>query len=322
MNFYYIQFTTDFHLLTALAYVDDISSSNITLVGPKTKMVSMLSSKLVVEHYHVDPRSPKISYQEVLRNFINAKSSKEHIIISPFAFPLFSYLYLLKKGVKVRKIVRTDEGVGTYASIRHYYNAYRLEVADSSILQCFLRSVLKKLTMNLTVLFGLCETRYIFDKSLTINRQQIDNINRNIQIIGKLDELEGEVVYVSQPNVEKNFASLEDYGAFIREVGRSFGSDNVVVKKHPSDNFDYILNGFRVLEGLPLEIYNVKDSNIFGFSSTALLTAKIIGGCTQVYYLKLSGGVLTYDCLSDFNNQLFKLYLTPLDYLSKDIKDR
>jgi len=294
-----------------MAVIDDLSSSKITLIGPKTEMVSLLCSKFSVEHYAVDTRAPRINYQAVLGSYIKAKSSSDHIIISPFVFPVFTFVYLLKKGIIAKKIIRTDEGVGTYASISHYYNAYKLEAPDASLLHCFLNAALKKLAMQLTVLSGLCETQYIFNKHLIINQEHKNKIIRNIEAIGKLDDLEGEVIYVSQPNVEKNFSTFGEYALFIQKIGRSFCSDRVVVKKHPSDNFDYISYGFRVEEGLPLEVYNVESSIIFGFSSTALLTAKVIGGCPQVYYLKISDGILTYDSLSDFNQRLFEHYLTP-----------
>lgn len=313
MKKYYIQFSTDFHLLAALSSIEDVSKSAIVLIGPETKMAKLLAGKISAELIIANPRSPKFNLVHSLRLYFRARVCAETVVISPFVFPLYTYLFLIQQACIPTCIIRTDEGVGSYASVGHYYASLRVENPGRSIGYCGVKAFVKKFSMGLTRILGVCQERYIFRSDLTVDQGVLDRLTENISLLGRLEGLEGRAVYISQPGVWRGFDSLNDYSLFIKGIAKKVGAENVLIKKHPADEFDYSLYGFDVVEGFPLELYHVDNSVVIGFSSTALLMAKIIGGCDQVYFVKKEGDGPFYNGLSPMNKRLFDFYLTPLD---------
>lgn len=313
MKKYYIQFSTDFHLLAALASIEDLSRSDIVLVGPRTKMSSLLAEKISAEFVDADPRSPKVSLWRLLRLMFGAKVCRDGVIISPFVFPFYVFLRLLEEGVMVKSIVRTDEGVGSYASVGHYYASLKLENPGRTKIHCAVKAFVKKASVWMTRSLRICREKYMFKRDLSVDRGGVERLMGNIDLLGRLDGLNGKTLYVSQPGVSETFGTPEDYAGFLKGLGGRIGLGEIVVKRHPADKFDYASHGFDVVEGFPLELYHVEDSVVIGFSSTALLMAKIMGGCKRVYFLKMQGAGPFYDGLSPMNKRLFDFYLEPLD---------
>jgi|GEM_PF-6160740 len=314
MNKYYIQFATDFHLLAALAAIDDVMKSAVVFVGPQTSMSLLLAEKISAELVIADPRKPRITLGEILALTLRSRHCKRCIIISPFVFPFYTFKHLLEAGCCATKIVRTDEGVGSYASVGHFYTSLKLANPAKSSFHCAAIAVAKKTAIWATKLCRICNENYIFREDLSVRQDGVARLRRNISLVGRLDGLNDKAVYVSQPGVLGSFDSPEEYVAFIRRVGKSVGRGNVIVKKHPSDGFDYSKHGLAVVEGYPLELYRLEDSVVFGFSSTALLIAKITNSCEFVYYIKMPGVGPFYSALSPMNKRLFDRYLEPLNY--------
>lgn len=310
----FIQFSTDFHLLAALASVEDLYENKIVLIGPETKMASLVGAKISSEHIVVDPRNPKLSLGEIIRLLIKSRVTRDYTIISPFVFPLYTFLLLLKKGRVPGNIIRTDEGVGSYATtISHYYAALRMEAPKSSAWQCAIKALIKKPATSMTKLLGVCREQYIFKKDLTIDNERLNRLRMAIEQIGRLEGLNGKVVYISQPHIDRTFESPDKYADFIRKMAKKAGKGEVLVKRHPRDNFNYTEYGFEVVEGFPMELYHIENSIIFGFFSTALLMARIVGGCDHVYYMKTELTGPSYDGLSTMAKRLFDFYLKPLE---------
>jgi hypothetical protein len=222
--------------------------------------------------------------------------------------------YLFKKGIRPGRIVRTDEGVGSYASIKHYYNAFRLEQPQFSVLNCLTQAAKKKLAATLTVALGIVDENYLFDKEGRVNQDRVVKIREIIDYVGKKEDLKDyDGVILTQPNLEENFDSPNDYVVLLNKVKRQLKIDNLIIKKHPRDKFDYGSFGFDVLEGFPIEMYDLKKSKVIGFTSTGLLTARLVSGSKASYYLTGLSGNLTFNKISKFNQNLFKKYLDPLD---------
>lgn len=316
MKKFYIQFSTDFHLLASLASIEDLSENRVVLVGPGTKMASLVAAKISAEHIVVDPRSPKLSFSEILPLVARSRVARDYVIISPFVFPLYVFLFLLKEGRVPGSIIRTDEGVGSYATTSHYYASLRVENPRRSAWHCAIKAFTKKTAMRMTKLLGVCREQYIFKKDLTVDQERVNRLSRNIDLLGRLDGLNGKIVYISQPGVSRTFGSPDKYAGFIRKMTEKAGRGEVLVKRHPADDFDYTEHGFEVVDGFPMELYHIENSAIIGFSSTALLMARIVGGCDHVYYMKTKGTGPFYDGLSTMNKRLFDFYLKPLDYNS------
>lgn len=313
MKRYYIQFSTDFHLLSSLSAIENLALSSFVFLGPKTKMSVLLSGKIKADLIVVDPKCPRVSFRDFLTLVVRARHCKDHIIVSPFVFPLFTFLYLLKEGVFVRNIVRTDEGVGSYASIRHYYASLKVENPTRTNFYCAKKALVKKTAVWVTKYLGVCREEYLFNKDLSVNEEGLSRLRENVGIVGRLSGLEDRIIYISQPGVDRGFLSAHEYVSFIRGLGSVSKVGDVVVKKHPADSFDYASYGIEVVEGYPLELYNIKNSVVIGFSSTALLMARIVSGCSNVYFLKTKGVGPFYDGLSSFNKRLFDFYLQSLD---------
>lgn len=313
MHTYYIQYTTDFHLIAALGAVGDLSAGNIYLIGPRTKVVDRVLGMegVNLEFHQTDPRSPSISWKRVIKLLKCSRSNDESTIVSPFVFPFYTFLMLLEKGERVGRIIRTDEGVGSYASMRHYYVSLRFERPNSTRLYCAALAFLKKSAAWSVSFLRVCTESYIFNPDLSINKDKTQAIQAVVERLGRAKGLNGRVIYVSQPGISQCFNSAQGYADFLRLTGNALG-EMPVVKRHPADNFDYSMHGFEVVEGLPLETYQINTATVFGFSSTALLMAKIIGGCEQVYYINSGAAAAYYMGLSDFNKRLFKFNLTAL----------
>lgn len=314
MKTYYIQFSTDFHLLASFASIESLPGSGVVLVGPKTSFALLVAEKISAELIVADPRSPELSFIKMFFLFARSKRCKDCVIVSPFVFPFYTFLRLLEKGRAVSEVVRTDEGVGSYASVGHYYASFIMERPERAKLSCAIKAVVKRLSVWVTKFLRICREEYIFKSDLTIDKERVERLRANIDQLGRLDGISGRVVYVSQPGIFKGFKSEVEYVQFLREVGRKFDSGEVVVKRHPSDMFDYTAHGFEVIEGFPLELYNLDGSIIIGFSSTALLMAKILSDCDKVYYIKMKGPAPFYSNLSPMNRRLFDFYLTPLSH--------
>jgi hypothetical protein len=313
MKKYYIQFSTDFHLLASLASIDDLSDSHVILVGPHTRMAVLLAEKISAEFVVADPRCAPLKLRDILPLLTRSQRCTERVIVSPFVFPSYVFLRLLEEGWMVTNIIRTDEGVGSYASIGHYYNSLKLESVQKGKLHCATKAFVKKTSVWLTKFLRICREKYIFKKDLDVNQRRVERLRTNIELLGLRDELNGKMVYISQPGVSASFESTEKYVSFLKKLVEEVGLGNAVIKRHPSDRFDYTAFGFEVVEGYPLELYRLQNSVVVGFSSTALLMAKIVSGCSKVYYIKVKGAGPFYDGLSPMNKRLFDRYLAPLD---------
>jgi len=312
MKIYYIQFSTDFHLLASLASIDDLWGSHVVLVGPHTNMAVLLVEKISAEYIIADPRGAPLKLRKLLLLLTRALRCRECVIVSPFVFPTYIFLRLLEEGRMVTSIIRTDEGVGSYASIGHYYNSLKLESAQERKLQCAMKALVKKTSVWLTRFLGICREKYIFNKDLSVDQGRVERLRKNIGLLGRREDLNGKMVYISQPGVSASFESTSKYVSFINKVAEKLGFGSAVIKRHPSDMFDYSTFGFEVVEGYPLELYQLKNSVVVGFSSTALLMAKILSDCSEVYYIKISGQGPFYDGLSPMNKRLFDRYLVPM----------
>ncbi len=313
MKKYYIQFSTDFHLLASLASIGDLSNSKVVLVGPKTNTATLVAEKLSAELLVADPRGAKLNPSKVLSLLTRAKWCKNCVIISPFVFPSYVFVRLLEKGQLVTSIIRTDEGVGSYASIRHYYNSIKFESAQKWRLHCAAKALVKKTSVWLTGSLGICREQYMFNPDLSVDSLTIERFRRAIELLGFRGGLNGKMVYISQPGADTNFESAKLYSVFIRRLGERVGLHDIVVKRHPADSFNYSEFGFEVVEGYPLELYTLQDSVVVGFSSTALLMAKLVSHCGKVYYINAGGAGPAYHGLSSMNKRLFKFYLQSLD---------
>lgn len=198
--------------------------------------------------------------------------------------------------------------------MRHYYASFKMERPGREVSSA-IKAVVKRVSVLVTKFLGICREEYIFNSDLTFDKDRVGRLRDGIDRLGRLEGIDGKVVYVSQPGASKGFESQDDYVQFLRFLGEKLGSGKLVVKRHPSDFFDYARYGFEVLEGFPLELYHTEKSVVIGFSSTALLMAKILGRCEKVYYIKKKGAGPFYDNLSPVNKQLFDLYLTPFEGL-------
>ena len=313
VKIYYIQYTTDFHLLAALGAIGDLENVKLFLVGPATKVVErLLLSELSIEFVHADPRGNHVSFSRLLSLLLRSRCRRDITIVSPFVFPFYTFLALLGEGVFVRNILRTDEGVGSYASFSHYYASLKFERPDKPRLSNFSLAVAKKVAVKLTKWLGFCKECYFFSGNGGVDAERINSIQGVLGRLGKLDGLNGRVIYVSQPRVHNFFCGPQAYADFLLAVGRRFPGP-LVVKRHPADSFNYEEHGFEVVEGYPLELYEIDKASVFGFSSTALLMAKLLGGCSAVYYISEGGGSEFYLGLSVFNKCLFQRYLLSIE---------
>lgn len=311
---YYIQYTTDFHLLAALGVIEELETVKIFLIGPRTKVVEiLLKGNIDIEFSPSDPKNANVSFFKMLTLILQARENREITIVSPFVFPFYTFLNLLNRRILVKRVVRTDEGVGSYASIKHYYTAIRLEQPDRSKLYSFLLATCKKLAVWGTRYLGVCKELYVFSSDGSVKTPRINAIKSTLEKVGRFEDLKGRVVYVSQPGVHKYFNSAKDYVRFLSETGLKLGG-MPIVKKHPADDFDYAKYDLEVMEGYPLELYSIDDATIFGFSSTALLMAKLIGGCEKVYYIPGGVASIYFSGLSAFNKRLFDRYLTAWNF--------
>lgn len=307
----YIQYYTDFHLLAALSAIE-IKAQKVVLVGPKTRMSGFVLDKLKAEHLVADPRRPKIGFLKLVFRLICAEKDNSCIVISPFVFPLYLYSLTLRKGYYPGEFVRTDEGVGSYATVDHMFQSMRRAYPDGSRVITYFQATYKVFITSLTRWAKLCREQYIFKIDGSFDEAAVDRFRENINLLGREDYLNDKLVYISQPHTEAAFSCPADYIRFVKSISTHFDDKPMIVKRHPADAFDYSAYGFEVLEELPLEMYSLRGSVIVGYSSTALLTSKIVGGADKVYYLQGAEIDKSYNGLSDFNKFLFRKYLEPL----------
>lgn len=306
---YIIQFSTDFHLMVALATIPDALSNKILMLGPRTSLAVKIASSLQSEFIDIDVREPKVSIFEACKLLLNQDKRGQVVIVSPFVYPFFAAMAAKKNGDTIKSIVRTDEGIGSYASVAHYYTALRLE-GQLSVLGALKRALTKKGAMWLTKSFRICKEMYLFKADLTIDQAISERLRLVLQNVGLSKQLDNCVLYVSQPYVVSSFESGQSYVDFIKLIAsRCDESLRLIIKKHPRDNFDYESYGFNVECGMPLETYSLNNAVIFGFSSTALLMAKFFSNCRGVYFIKLDGFGPFYNRMSAMNRDLFDHHL-------------
>lgn len=306
---YIIQFSTDFHLMVALASIPDVLNDKILMLGPRSSLAVRICTLLKSEFVDLDVREPKVSIVQAYKLLTNQDRRGQVVIVSPFVYPFVAAQVAIKSGDTVRSIVRTDEGIGSYASVSHYYTALRLE-GGLSILGALKRALTKKSAMWLTKSFGICKESYLFNADLTIDQTISTQFKLVLQNVGLSPKLDNCVVYVSQPYVVDSFESGECYADFIKSIAnRCDESLRFIVKKHPSDSFDYGFYGFDVECGMPLETYSLNYSVVFGFTSTALLMAKFFSNCRDVYFVKIDKFGPFYNRLSAMNKKLFDTYI-------------
>ncbi|SNR90720.1 polysialyltransferase family glycosyltransferase [Pseudomonas segetis] len=310
---YIIQFSTDFHLMVALAAIPDASNNKILMLGPRTSLAIKVASYLQSEFFDIDAREPKVTIFEAFKLLVNQNKYGEVVIVSPFVYPFFAAMAAKKNGDTVKSIVRTDEGIGSYASVTHYYTALRLE-GQLSVLGALKRALAKKSAMWVTKSFRICKEMYLFKSDLTIDQTISERLRFILENLGLSKQLDNCVVYVSQPYVVSSFESGQCYADFIKLIAGHCGEGlRFIIKKHPRDDFDYESYGFDVACGMPLETYSLNNSVVFGFSSTALLMAKFFSNCRDAYFIKMDGFGPFYNNMSAMNRNLFDNYLKCID---------
>jgi len=124
---------------------------------------------------------------------------------------------------------------------------------------------------------------------------------------------EKSIIFASQPAlISQNKKEYIDFlGVIFAKLRKDYPFCPILVKKHPIDDIDYsIFDIGEIKDDLPMEIFlTINESNIysvFGFSSTSLLTAKILSGINAYYILPLGHKKLTNDF---WVNRCFKLHL-------------
>lgn len=304
----YIQYSTDFHILAALSAFEYRSEMLVVLVGPKSALVDLLVDRFSFRHDCVEPQGFRVSILKIAFSFWFSKRNYEVAIFSPFVFPFYVFGSEFAGEGWPGLLCRTDEGIGSYASVMHYYSAVRREEPLRTRFYCFFKAFVKKAAVVVTRFLGVCEERYLFNCSLDLNSRAVSRFVFNLDKIGRLSSLVGKVVYVSQPGVEGAFSSDREYVDFINGLSVRFGLVDVVVKRHPADSFDYFAYGMDVVDGYPLEIFRLDGSIVVGFSSTALLMAKVLGG-GKVYYVRNNKEKPFYGELSFIVRRLFDKYL-------------
>lgn len=300
---YCIQYHTDFHLLSALASIDDFENREIFLLGPKTKIALLIVERFNFGYFFCDTRGFKGNLLKIF-TIASFKRNEAIEIVSPFVFPFFSLNYFFEKNIFPKKILRTDEGIGSYADIRHYYKSYFLEGRGK--ISSLVNAILKSLLLKITKLSGICREDYFFDKNGLMNLGKINNFKT---IVKKLVccEFENCVFFVSQPDVNKFFKDDILYVKFLKDVRKiNFPNYKLIIQKHPRDSFDYEKYGFSVESGIPFELYSLKNCKIFGICSTALIMAKIIDPSREVFYIKSGIFGILFDGISFFCKKIFE----------------
>src|SRR5690606_22549092 len=139
----YIQYFTDFHLLAALSAFD-LGGASITLIGPESAVSISIVKILRASHLKIDPRRPACDIQKLLRELVHARYDRSCTVVSPFVYPTYTISMLLKHGRYPSTIIRTDEGVGSYASFRHLFKCMSLEDPSLSTRYRLSRALLQR----------------------------------------------------------------------------------------------------------------------------------------------------------------------------------
>lgn len=301
-----IQYHTEFHLLMAASSLKDINELKFTtIIGPKNDLSDKLIS-LGATHVEKDCRSdPKKAFPPIIPRKTGIT------VYTSFLIPFTAINYLNSIGIKPGKIVRTDEGLGSFSSLSHVYSSALLSSNNEfSRIGAAAYAIAHTMLDSLTKITPAFRTDFIFlpDRSINERKQKMA-----AEILRKTQDrtIDGHSIFISQPMLFKNFKSAAEYISFITETSKKISPQKqLIVKRHRDDNFNYEKHGLRTLDGKSLEQYSLENSTVFGVGSTALITAKVLCNCKEVYFSPLTIG---YSGLSKACKEIFERYLTPVN---------
>jgi len=302
-----IQYHTEFHLLMAASSLKDIDEIKLTtIIGPKSELSDTLKS-LGATHIEKDCRSDP---QKTLPPIIPKKNGIT--IYTSFLIPFTAINYLKREGLNAGKVVRTDEGLGSFSNFTHMYSsALYFSKTKQHPLKAAIYAAAHIAIDKATRITPAFKTDFIFTKNKLINKEKQKKATEILRAKTQDNTINGSCVYVSQPMLFNNFDTPKLYAEFIKETSKKVSpSKSLVVKKHRDDDFDYEAHGLKTLTGKSLEHYSLEKSTVFGVGSTALITAKILCNCSEVYYVPLTIG---YDGLSAACKEIFQKNLTLIE---------
>lgn len=300
-----IQYHTAYHLLMAIAEYDiEGKEGEFLLLGPENEFSCRLIER-GVRHIDVDCRGVR----DIPSLFFKRRTLGV-TIVGPFIIPYRALRFCREQGISVKSIIRTDEGVGSFSDFWHIYNSVLLASAFKSKARAFLYSVLFQLQKSYARFVLRSRCHFLFQNDGALNECKRKKATFFLEKIANRNELDGHCVFVTQPFLSNNFFGANEYADFVRRVGEKVGGGReLVVKVHRDDHFDYKAHGFLVSSSEALELFELNDSVVIGVGSTALLNAKLLRRCQQVFYVPLPIG---HTGMSQFCKDIFSQYLERL----------
>jgi hypothetical protein len=304
---YYIQYSTDYHLLIALSQALE-KYSNVTIIGPKTPMSLIVSNWSGITHLLAAPEGC-YSYHLIAKLiYCKGRKNKNIAIYSPYLIPFYTLNYLIgHNDLCSINIYRTDEGVGSNANLMHYYKGIRY--SGKSQIYSILHAIYKTFFRFFVNFFGISVDSLLIDSSGCVDQIICQQVKGFLDNIGRKEDFNSKLVVCTQPGIEDEYGGGEGYARFLSYISKSINNKKMVIKKHPKDNFDYKLFGFDECLGEALELYELTNSVLIGWSSTSLLTASIFSNCESIYYIDSK----LFRVLSPVNKHLFKTQLQEFD---------
>lgn len=302
------------------------------------QFISAIAAKKKISHKYKAVVYLKISYDQYW-NKINIPKEMLNIIQMDFFKSIEIkpdkefYCCMNNPRIARRNQIILDDGVGAYRKnpfillkTKVKERKFKNEVKSSAI-----ENIKYILILSIKMLHSTIHPGHIsIFKKRPWNYFEIHEENKKyfLEAIEYISEVIGEnckkdggniVLFLSQPYRLIGFKSSEEYEIFMKKISDFFKKENpdadFVIKMHPVDDFDYSNIEAKIApnNSMPAEIffhqYKGKILKVIGFSSTSLLTGKILFNIPSFYIERFGNNSVTGDFWVDHG---FRKHLNPL----------
>jgi len=197
--------------------------------------------------------------------------------------------FLLASYINYNKLILFDDGIGTPVILRNpnYYNLKYTHIFKNIFVKLIYRRIFNKLFLLPDTLVNIIDHYYtIYDKLIP---QNINSTTINIYTKKDNSKYSKCTVFVGAPLIDYKYITISEYISILLEIQKN--EKYFIYYAHPMEKwFDNIkLEGITFQSyTLPLEFRFLNEglpSRVIGFTSSTLISLKIICPQLKIYYL-------------------------------------
>lgn len=326
---FFLKFSSAFHLLSALAYLNSLDSKKIQYRAylhyddywKKNNIDNFYLSAIQTKRITLLDRN---AYRAELEKSKAAKQS----------YTVFSTNYGYELPFSGRKSIIIDDGLGAYRTdlLRLFKTLWRENITTERLAR--LPILYLKLCVKITLATLYKAPRFgLLEKPPLPPLPNATYIYNAISVIERLSKLRRTTVYpkitspvvlfLTQPAVELRWLSPAEYKAlllFLEKWAQEECNASLLIKRHPADSFDYSQHTEIKFPGLAEELfYTIKNRihAVVSIASTSLITAKLLFDIKS-YNIKIEND--PFSNKDHFLHEILNKYTISLNTTANDYK--